>query len=308
MPLHHAVEVENLSLPIRRLGFGNATLKSVANFLQQNEPYLPPRFSDLKTREDLLKYYYHKGDISSVLSMQKDRYQYLKAKKTKGFEVFKQCLAHHNAQSKRTKINIGFEESHKINLISSTPALGLLSLEKDAIKKKYKHPSPKLLTMIKDPNTLGFCYEYGLGVESDAEKAFQLYKTASSQPINDLANFNINYAAYFNLGRIYLQKKEFPNAVQSLSQAEQFLKGNLERKVEGLTATKAKFLANDPQKGNEIYQELVRKNAPRVSDWKKALSKTYAALSETYRQAGNSVEQEKYEKMAAEVKLKYSIN
>jgi len=130
---------------IRRLGLGGATLKSVAEFLQQNEPYLPPRFADLKTGEDLLKYHYRKNDIPSVLSLQKDRYQHLKDKKSRGYDVFSKCLAHHNEKSTH-KLNTGFEESHKIDLSLSNSLMGLLPLDKDAVQKKYKHPNPLIVS------------------------------------------------------------------------------------------------------------------------------------------------------------------
>lgn len=291
---------------IRYFGLGNATLKAVATFLQENEPYLPQSFSEFK-KKDILDCHYDKKDVETLLTIQKERYTLLRKDKISGCKAFQQCLSHHNSKSKR-KIPLillrtsalNLQTSGTINGVDISPKpLGILPNEENTVQENFYVYTIK---DIKNQNILGFCHEYGLGTPVDLEKAFAAYKSA---PLTD-------YAAQFNLGRLYLQKNNPINAITSFSQAENLLVQEIEQKLKELEDLNAdKEIKSQDPKLLQHYQEVMEKRkADKKSDLKvlrKALSKTYLALAEAHKQNNGPAEQEKYSKLASDIKSKYPL-
>ncbi len=102
---------------VRWFGFGGATLKSVAHYLEDHEPCLP-NFSRLKDKSILSKYLTEDA-INKMTNLESEKLTVLKKQKSQGCEVFKKCLSNHNRQFSR-KIYIELVEYEKYkNLCNS---------------------------------------------------------------------------------------------------------------------------------------------------------------------------------------------
>lgn len=236
---------------VRWFGFGPATLTAVTAYLSQHEPYLPRVFSHLQG-EQWLKFFkdFHYDDASAVAlqALSKERFKQLRNDKIRGIELFKQCLNHHNKKS-RFKVETFFKEYEKsdlrgwgasspLYLVTPRPighlpeADGEFKMEK--LARKYKIPclDPSLSQFayllplfrsgdkVDSKNTLGFCYEYGLGVKQNLDKAFECYKEEIEKPKLQ----NSIFAAHINLGRLYYyHRHDVKNALASFTTAEKLL-------------------------------------------------------------------------------------
>lgn len=96
--MHRQIRRFGLSCLGRFLGT-DTTLKGVAEYMNRNCPYLPRRFSDLKTA--YLEGNYFKEAIPVIRALEKSRLKKMREDKFRGLEVFKKCLSHHNANSAR---------------------------------------------------------------------------------------------------------------------------------------------------------------------------------------------------------------
>ncbi len=185
---------------VRWFGFGGSTLKSVAHYLQNHEPYVPS-FSRLKDR-DILSNQYTEDAINNLKNLEKEKWIALKKQKIQGCEVFKRCLSNHNRQHSR-KTYILLREDEKTDLRSSGSLqgggishswpnpMGIFQNEDEkTLREHYKPPIIDTNEFIylkpffrdKDnnisPKILGFCYEYGLGTKKTLKK---LSKTTVKQ-------------------------------------------------------------------------------------------------------------------------------
>lgn len=273
---------------IRWFGFGGSTLKSVAWFLQQNEPKLPDHYKKLQNR-DWLACVYESQDVQAVSDLSKASYNELKTQKIRGVELFKQCVAHHN-QNHRKKVYVLFQEDEKRDLSShgsssdkSSPLyeshpnpMGLMPGEKDLrwIKDHYKAPliERNQFPYMKDfffqrqqdipKHVLGFCYEYGLGVAQNTDQAFACYLEAYQ-------NDPQNYSAAYNLSRLYLQRGEKDRAIETLNQIQKVLI----QKIQGVDKLLAE-LKDGPrllERENTLRQHKLR--------WEKPLNMVQAVLN-----------------------------
>lgn len=308
--MHRLIRRFGLSCLERMFG-RDTTLKGVTEYLNRNCPYLPRRFSDLKSEvmPDILKGHYHKEAILAVLALKKERLKKMREDKFRGFEIFKQCVSHHNAKS-RCKIYLSCPTGEQIDLrgnwrggrgvIRRGPnPMGPLPGEIDPghIAQKYEAPvidTKKFLFLDpffctkripQDSNALGFCYEYGLGVKKNHTKALDCYKAAVEQ--------DPTYASQYNLGRLYLQDRQWPEANRALTEAENLL-NNIKREGNRLLELWEQRRANPPPNVNPDQWDYGYDNAVKA-DLKicnKALTKVHRAQMELHRQGGDPVQLE----------------
>lgn len=266
------------------LGFGGSTLKAVANFLQNYEPYL--RVANLKNN-DVLLFHYTDEAIDILGNLEKDELKTLKMKKIKGCEIFKQCLSHHNENHSK-KVYILLQEYEKIDLRSSkSNPMGIFQNEgKKVTHERYKLPiiDPNKFTYLDpffrtksdiSPRVLGFCYEYGLGVEKDIEEAIKNYRKDA----------NNNPSASYNLARLLLEKGQFQEALNYLITAETILSltiTDLEKSITDLSSIT----------GTDIHLEKI-KNSKKENA--KALRKLYLVFIEAYRKLDDEANATQYE-------------
>ncbi|MCE5319304.1 MAG: hypothetical protein LLG04_18310 [Parachlamydia sp.] len=308
--MHRLIRCFGLSCLERAFG-RDTTLKGVTDYLHRNCPYLPRRFSDLKVvwMPDILKGHYHKEAIPELLGLKKERLKKMREDKFRGIEIFKKCLSHHNAKSPR-KIYLSCLPGDQIDLrgywrggrgiIQRGPnPMGLLPGEVDQgqIVRKYEAPviDPKEFPYLEpffckknepeDLNALGFCYEYGLGVKKNHQKALNCYKVAVEK--------DPGYASLYNLGRLYLQDRQWQEANRTLTEAENFL-NNLKLEGDRLLGLWAQRRANPPPGINPDQWDESNERAV-TADLKicnKALSKVIRAQMELHRQTGDQIQLE----------------
>lgn len=301
--LHRLIRRFGCSCLGRLLG-NDATLKGVSNHLNRNSPYLPRRFVDLQAAwmPDILRGHYHKEAIPDVTALKKERLKQMREDRFRGIEIFKQCLAHHNARS-RCKLYFAAQDGEKIDLrgqwrggggiIRRGPnPMGLLPHEKDMgqMAKKYEAPvlefrefgylEPHTFRIIKHPedlNVAGFCYEYGLGVKRDLEKAFSCYKASvQSEP---------SYAAFYNLGRHNLLKKEWEEGKRVLNLAETALKNLMQEGNRVLDMVAQRQIKHPRPDGWD--EGIIRATRSDMKICEKALSKTFQVQMELHQQCGD---------------------
>lgn len=316
---------------IRWFGFGGSTLTSVARFLENHEPYLPS-FASLKDK-NILCDHYTEGAICKLGQIEKAPWTNLKKQKTQGCEVFKRCLTHYNRQHSG-KIHILLQEYEKIDLGShgsmhcggifhSWPnPMGVFHEDEHTLRERYKPPiidtnefmylDPFFRTTNHNlpPETLGFCYEYGLGTQKNIDKAIKNYREACADH---------KYSACYNLGCLLLKKNNIQEAIDSLRKAERILLrriGDTEKAIADLR-TKPRHiqiqeLFNDPsgeqlnqpereetieehEKRMKQVEELEQTNGPYIKKWNKALQKTHLVLIEAYTRTGDALLKAEYE-------------
>lgn len=223
---------------VRWFGFGfagtNATLKGVNRYLSTHFPYLPRRFSDLQssTMPQILEGHYFKDAIPEILSLKKARLKQLREERFQGIEIFKKCLANHNAKS-RCKVYYADATSDSIKLTKDNDAMGVLRpQDASKIAKKYQGPilQPREFGYLdpekvdkhwpQDSNAKGVCSEYGLGVKKDRWRAEIYYL--------DAALGRYNFAASYNAGRILMEKGDYNRSGNHLAEAEGLLQGKLD--------------------------------------------------------------------------------
>lgn len=316
---------------VRWFGFGSSTLKSVARYLNSNEPYIPS-FYRLKDR-DLLAFSYTEDAINSLADVEKERWKELKKQKIQGCEIFKRCLSHHNRKYPR-KIYMLLQENEKTDLRSSGSIFGggishtypnpmgiFPDGDKKILRAKYRPPiidQSKFLFLKpffrdKDnnipPQNLGFCYEYGLGTKKNIEEAIQNYREA--------ANLD-EYSACYNLARLLLKRGDVQEAIDSLKKAEDILSKKIDdakKSVENIRAEPdhiryQELLNPDQPLREETPEELERRmkraenlekdNAPYIKRWDKDLRKLYPVFIEAYSRTGDDLLKAEYEQKAVQ--------
>lgn len=278
--------------------FWGTTLTSVARFLQSHEPYLPSNMTGLRHRHEISRYY-EDQDVGVVMKLNKLTYKKLKSKKSKGCEIFKQCLVHHNARS-HFKIYICLNEPEKIDLKShgnSTYAgvhdswpnpLGPLNTDNDnSLHELYRLPilNPERHSYLapsfrkKDPvcpHVLGFCYEYGLGVKKRPDQAFKIYEKASAK----------EYSACYNLGRMLFQKGQYHQGIDYLIKGENMLMAKIKEAQQAIFDAK---VGNAPD-----LQDIEAHHSSCIKRWRKGLKKIYIALMRTYQGLGDNFNADRY--------------
>ena len=115
---------------------------------------------------------------------------------------------------------------------------------------KYLDPASFRKDKIKDPNVLGFCYEYGLGVKKDHDIAFTCYETAAKTALQP------SFASSYNLGRMLLCRKKFHEAISELSELKTALESRLKKDAEirtQLNERKAKLQNSSWKKADKAH-------------------------------------------------------
>lgn len=128
----------------------------------------------------------------------------------------------------------------------------------------------------KDQNALGFCYEYGLGVQKNQQKALHCYESAVLR--------DPHYSSFFNLGRLHFVSRRFPEANRALNEAENHL-NDLKREGNRLLELWAQQRANPPAHVDPNSRDYSRDNCVKA-DLKicnKALTKVLQTQLELYR-------------------------
>ncbi len=304
---------------VRWFGFGDATLKAVAPFLERHEPKLPSSFSRLQDK-DFISMDFTEKAVDRLTHLTKEEYIKLKMQKARGCEVFKRCLSHHN-KGHRQKVYILLQETEKKALrghgnfakggiYHSYPnPMGPYPLNGD---EKKLHERYRLPVIDKNefaylqpffrhedkasPQAMGFCYEYGLGTKRDIEKARINYENAT---------FEGEYSACYNLGRLCLEN-DLQNGIDPLLDAEEILLEKITRAqkvIDDIRLKPAKVRNHDifddqvelsyvetKEEYEDRMQDLEkheREYAPYFKKWSKALAQTYLVLIESYKKRGN---------------------
>ena len=213
---------------IRWLGLGDATLTSVAQFLQNNEPYIPPSFSQLKDKMILPERYTDNG-LDIITNVTEEAYNKLKYQKIRGCEIFKRCLSNHNSKHS-CKVYMKLEENEKIDLRKNEYA-PMSPGDHDIVRQNYRapvidknqftylHPNDRQTETVPDA-ILGFCHEYGLGTPEDPLKAIEAYEKTSEE----------SYSSCYNWALI-LEKSNCSEALYKLKKAEDILLGKINKNV-----------------------------------------------------------------------------
>lgn len=307
---------------IKWFGLGNATLKSVASFLHDNEPHIPRKFSDLKNRDTLANNFTDEA-IEQLSDITKENHRKLKRQKAKGCEIFKHCLSHHNKHLLSKKIYLSLNEDEKIDLYykSFVRSMGIqdsglanpmsslsdknwyLRYQNPIIDRSefgYLDPSFNKEKGNLDDHILGFCYEYGLGTKKNEEKALENYHHGVE------AN---EYSACYNLGCLYFKKDNFDQAIFYLKQGEDILLKKLEKAHKYLDVSVdiiVEILDIQYVESKEEFDYRTRKikefQEPFLKMYNKALYKTYLALIETYKKIGDETLSTEYQQKAEEIK------
>lgn len=277
---------------IRWFGFGGATPKAVAKFLEAHEPVLCRTFSDFKNREVLSLHLKSKDDqkdlVNDLVNIPEEKYDKLKKQKSRGCEIFKNCLSHHN-RVHSNKVYILLQEDEKIKFwhLGKDP-MGLFPpSENDErfIHEHYRAPiidknefvyldpqfrSGNDLDML-TPAILGFCYEYGLGTKKDLEKAYKYYSEAAEAG---------EYSACYNLARLLLKQEKKEEAADYLNKAYHIILQKIDdenniieakrgyRPHEGATPEEVE---NFEKKREQYISEREQTIAPDLKKWYKAI-------------------------------------
>ncbi len=298
---------------IRWFGFGGSTLKSVASFLQNHEPYIP-KFSHLKNKE-LLSLHYTEEAVDQFSNIKKEKWIQLKEEKVRGCEIFKRCLLRHNETSRFKKIYISFKEEEKSSVDGRTE-FGIGSL--------IAHSNPNPMTPVDDNETkhiheryrtpisfsnltyksLGFCYEHGLGIEANKEKAIENYHKAIKEE---------EYSACYNLGRLYLEDNT-ERSIVLLKQAEKILLKKIKNAEELINRMTTRHLQAEEQLlNNSVDRELINNTMKTCTEktteanllivhWNKALKKVYLVLVRACDKHKDLSSKEEYEKKIGEIR------
>lgn len=309
---------------VRWLGFGGATLHSVARFLQSHEPHLPRSFSRLQQREHL-SLSYSDDDIDDISNMDKGTYTELKKQKVRGCEIFQRCVSNHNKlhycktyvvfqEYERTDLNVsGSSVGQGIKHTYPNPMGQFPAGDANDIRERYRSPiidenqflhlDPffRFKTKGVSPNVLGFCYEYGLGTKANRDEALKNYREAAD---------NDEYSACYNLGRLLFEDGDAKGAIDALRKGEDILIDKINQAldfVDHLQAVKKPANANpddlirwEVQK-KEICQERIESNAVCIKTWEKALNQIYHVLIEAFRTNGNIDEANEYEQKVEQI-------
>lgn len=299
---------------VRWLGFGGATLNSVAHFLQSHEPYLPFRFCLLDRRE-ILAYHYIDDDIDDVMDMDKETYRELKHQKRRGCEIFKRCVTHHN-QSSYFQVYVLFQEYERVDLRSSGSGSnrGIESswpnpmgpfhadneskvrekhhipiIDENAKEFLYLDPFFRTATKQLSPKVLGFCYEYGLGTKQDIDEALKNYRLDAARN---------EYSACYNLGRLLFEQNDFQGAIASLRQAEDILEGKINHAQQVVIDQQANPRKLPVAEHQENCKELEKITEFHLKKWHIAIHRVYSVLIEAHESNGDADDADAYRKKA----------
>lgn len=327
---------------VRWLGFGNATLRSAARFLQEKEPYLPHVFSGLKKEDYFLKNHYEPDALNyltDVNQMTKDNYRELQRIKSKGCDVLKRCVSHYNKKH-RSKIAIEFVESEKINLLNSfkrstrcihhTSPNPMTPFPKDEnihLRNLYKVPFVDEQGAYKDrarrvrdkievsSAVIGFCFEHGLGTKKNKAAAIRNYEEV----------IQTEYSACYNLGHLYFKDEDYVRSIEALKKAEEILLGKIHfaqnkvnevrnqrwpddyaeqllMEVENLPDNREEQ-AEGRERRQKYIEGLEKENAHYFKKWNKALYQTYLVLIEVYKKTGDVALSAEYQQKAEAIQL-----
>lgn len=293
-------EMSWLARLVRWFGFGGATLTSVASYLQSHEPYLPSKFASLRY-QIVISLCYKKSDVDDVMKLDKTTYRKLREQKSKGCEIFKRCLVHHNAAS-RYQVYILLQEHEKTDLKNhgSSSFAGVTDhwpnpmgpLNKDDerfLHERYHHPIIDVAELgYLDPffrrgadsvlpHVLGFCYEYGLGVKRQRDEAYKYYEKGVA------AN---QYSSCYNLGRMLVEDGRERQAIDVLEKGEDSLIVKIDEAQQSIDDAKAR-LDPDLQKIEDHHSRLIKA-------WQKALRKTCFVLLKAYENLGDQKKVDEY--------------
>lgn len=232
---------------IRYFGFGSSSLSAVARVLQENEPCLPRRMSEIDA---------HYGSIDAVRlrSLSKGEYKALQRDKARGSECFKDTLSRYNNTHRFGKTYLYLKEYEKVDLLTHpTSPFGAIRGDNSTLHK-YKAPcldpnkfcflAPDMreVDTLVDFTRLGFCYEYGLGVEKSEKLALELYELAKKQ----------DHVARFNFSRLrLLTNSKDEEARKDLTE----LKAIVQTEKNMLVDT----IREHAEKRQSLPQELIRK-------------------------------------------------
>jgi tetratricopeptide (TPR) repeat protein len=292
-------EMSWFSRVIRWFGFGGATLTSVARFLKSHEPYLPSRFADI-SRRNLLEYSYEDRDVDDVMNLDKPTYKQLKQQKSKGCEIFKECLVHHNKRS-RFEVFVLLQEWEKTNLRNrgSLSFYGVADswpnpmgpLDQNGKRSMLERYHPPILDFsefayldpffrkTKDsplPHVLGFCYEYGLGTKEQRDEAYKQYEMATGN----------QYSACYNMGRMLVEDGRPDEAIDYLTKGEDLLIAKIGEAQQAIDDAKNR---RDPS-----LQEIEDQLNLCIKECKKALKKIYFIFTRAYIDMGDVAKTDEY--------------
>lgn len=293
---------------IRWFGFGGATVYSVAEFLQSNEPYIPRSFSRLQDRV-ILEYHYSDDAIDELTTLDKETYRELKHQKRRGCEIFKRCVSHHN-ELHCSKAYILLQENERTNLeawltetvggitYSSPNPMGRFPAgDENKIRERFKHPiiDQNEFLYLKpffnnaahvSPNVLGFCYEYGLGTKPNHDEALKNYREAADKN---------EYSACYNLGRMLFEQGDVNDAIDALKKGEDILIDRIDNAND-----RVYHIQNDVVPGFGKAHPQTIKDATEFNEgcqkvWQKDLNRIHLVLIEAYRSKGDDVTANDYE-------------
>jgi tetratricopeptide (TPR) repeat protein len=276
---------------IRFFGFGGATLTSVARFLQSHEPYLPGK-SALIVNRDVLESHYETQDVDEVKKLNMSEYRKLKKQKSKGCEVLKQCLVHHNAKS-RFQVFISLREWEKTDLEDhgSSSFKGIEESwpnpmgpanpnHRSRVYERYKAPMfdlpnfsylapPSRKQTVLSPHVLGFCYEYGFGVAAARDEAYKYYEEVSAT----------EYSACYNLGRMLIEDGRSIEGLDYLKKAEDLLQAKVKEALQSLSNARVHKVPD--------LQQIEDHHPACIKTWRKSLKKVYYVMMNTYGKLGD---------------------
>ncbi len=226
---------------MRFFGRDSATLTVVAAYLQNKEPYL--------AKKRLMKRwgscFYHGNCIHQLESLSKERLKELRSQKTRGCEIFKRCLAHHN-QNSLLPVYIVLKDRERTGLkykwfcqSGIRDPMCRWDKEDKEVQMKFRTPKiaptehlylpPNLRTQDElEPQVLGFCYEYGIGVEKDLKRAEDLYDSIIKDPEKPRPGIRISEVpialgnAYYSISRLWFKQNkqdQFEMALQYLTKS-----------------------------------------------------------------------------------------
>lgn len=318
------------------LGFGGSSLKSVSHFLEKHEPHLPTDFQILKNRSYLSNFYTDEA-INNLSGIEKDKWEALKKQKVQGCKIFKRCVSHHNQKIFAKKVFVFLPESDRIEDLCRSGSIGFGGVrasnpnpmglfpkgDEQALRAQYQPQTSKLKLLFKKktvnlpPHVLGFCYEYGLGLKKDVDKAITNYQQGAAQG---------EYSACYNLASLLLEKNQTKEAIDHLKIAETILTKKIDYaqkvyenmraktqpeldlefnmdlfggKFEGSEEPLREETAEEKTKRLEEADRFEREAAPYIQEWKEDLQKLYPVFIEAHKRAGNQALEAEYRKKAA---------